>query len=803
MRRLQLATTGAVCCIVLGLIGAHGDAVAQSGQTLTLTPSSATLATGKQHTVTATLANNGDPIPGATIRFAVTGANKASDEATTNSSGQAKFTYTGTEVGNDTIHACRVFEISCSEPTATASASWTEPALSINNTSVNEGATASFIVTLSPASPNTVTVQYATANCGTNQAAAGSDYTSVASTQLTFTPNQTSKTVMVSTLQDTTDEANETFCVILSNASNATISDNSGQATIVDDDAAAVSISDGNAVEGASASFAVSLSAASASTVSVTYSTASGTATSGSDFPGVPATTLTFSPGQTTKQVSVLTLQDVLDEPTETFVVNLSNPTNATIADGQGVGTILDDDGAPTLAINDVSVTEGNAGTTNAVFTVIVEGAHQGVSVGYATANGSGLEPGDYTSTGGTLTIPGGAGSGTIGVPVVGDTTVEPNEHFAVNLSSPNGAEIVDGNGVGTILNDDAPTTMPPPAQTSPPPPPQAPGPPPVEIGDPARDPLPDDLPERTAAVSVNLNGDGAVTSSSPTQSLAADVARIRCVAPRFACQSRVEPGTRLLLTARPDPGFAFRGWTGACSGQGVRCTLSAGSDRSVTANFAPQAGTATVAMSVRPARVAIFWVRSVGTGRLVLRGLVGRDARVRIDLRRPGGGPLLSRMLTLRGGFFQARLNLRPGTLRRSARLFPGGFVVSLRGRAGPARVPLQVQTFSLASPPEGVVRSSFVTPSQTGQRTLRLPAGAREAFAHFRFHTQPRANLPLSVWWFRPDGSLLGSVQKSNRPEVFSFVRTNGTLTTGAWVAELRAGNRIVQRLSVRIGV
>ena len=54
----------------------------------------------------------------------------------------------------------------------------------------------------------------------------------------------------------------------------------------------------------------------------------------------------------------------MLDEANETFFVNLAGPTNATIADGQGLGTITDDDPLPTLAINDVTVTEGNAGTS-------------------------------------------------------------------------------------------------------------------------------------------------------------------------------------------------------------------------------------------------------------------------------------------------------------------------------------------------------------------------------------------------------------------------------------------------------
>src|SRR5207253_1004654 len=89
----------------------------------------------------------------------------------------------------------------------------------------------------------------------------------------------------------------------------------------------------------------------------------------GSDF--VPTSgTLTFLPGETSKPITVQVKGDLLSEDTESFTVNLSNPTNDFVVVGQGTGTIVDDDPLPTLAAGDVQVTEGNSGTTNAVFTV-------------------------------------------------------------------------------------------------------------------------------------------------------------------------------------------------------------------------------------------------------------------------------------------------------------------------------------------------------------------------------------------------------------------------------------------------
>ena len=99
---------------------------------------------------------------------------------------------------------------------------------------------------------------------------------------------------------------------------------------------------------------------------------------------------LTFTPGQTTKTVTVLVNGDTLDELDETYFVDLSNASNANIGDSHGVGTIIDDDAQPTLSINNVTVTEGDTGMVNANFTVSLSSASgQTVSVGYSTADGT------------------------------------------------------------------------------------------------------------------------------------------------------------------------------------------------------------------------------------------------------------------------------------------------------------------------------------------------------------------------------------------------------------------------------
>ena len=149
------------------------------------------------------------------------------------------------------------------------------------------------------------------------------------------------------------------------------------------------------------------------------------------------------------------------------FYVNLSAPTNATIARGQSVGTILNDD--VTIQIGDVTVTEGNSGSKTVTFPVTLSAATiYPVTVRYTTANGTATAGSDYAATSGTLTFSPGQKSQTIAVPVYGDMVSEPDETFYVNLSAPTNAVIGVGQGRCTILNDDGVPTVVTPASATP-----------------------------------------------------------------------------------------------------------------------------------------------------------------------------------------------------------------------------------------------------------------------------------------------------------------------------------------------
>ena len=221
-----------------------------------------------------------------------------------------------------------------------------------------------------------------------------------------------------------------------------------------------VALSEGNAGT-TNITFTVTRSGGSAGAVSATWTLANGT-TDDADFTTTPQTgTVSFADGQTTATVTISVAGDGLVEGNETFFVNLTAPTGgATISDAQGLGTVTNDDSPPvgTLSINDVSIVEGNVGTTNIVFTVTrASGSFGAVSATWTVATGT-TNAADFAGAlTGTVSFADGETSATITVNVAGDTVFEANETFTVNLSAPTGGvTITDASGAGTITNDDA-----------------------------------------------------------------------------------------------------------------------------------------------------------------------------------------------------------------------------------------------------------------------------------------------------------------------------------------------------------
>ena len=219
-----------------------------------------------------------------------------------------------------------------------------------------------------------------------------------------------------------------------------------------------ISVRDAVVVEGNSgttqATFVVALSAASSQSVSFSFATSNGTATAGSDYVATSGAS-SFAPGEVEKPVVVLINGDTVDELQETLFLDISNVQNATVSSNRGTGFINDDDG-PTISINDVTVTEGNSGTKAATFTLSLSGSSvETIAIRATTAPGTATAASDYNSIDSVVIFQPGTVTRTVDVGIIGDTNLESNETFSVNLSDPFGTSIADGTGVGTILDDD------------------------------------------------------------------------------------------------------------------------------------------------------------------------------------------------------------------------------------------------------------------------------------------------------------------------------------------------------------
>ncbi len=301
-------------------------------------------------------------------------------------------------------------------------------------------------VDLSAASGQNVTVDYAVTGTATGS---GTDYT-LANGTLTINAGSTSGTITIASIvDDSLDEANETVIVTLSSPSNATLgSDDAHTYTINDNDNAPVvdfnQTSSSQAESSSSKALTVDLSAASSNNVTVDYAV-TGTATgSGTDY-NLANGTLTISAGATSGTITIGSIvDDSLDEPNETVIVTLSNPSNATLgSDKVHTYTITDNDSAPVVDFETTSSSGAESVSTKALTVDLSAASGQNVTVDYAvtgTATGSGT---DYTLANGTLTINAGSTSGTITIAgIVNDGTAEGNETVVLTLSSPSNATV-------------------------------------------------------------------------------------------------------------------------------------------------------------------------------------------------------------------------------------------------------------------------------------------------------------------------------------------------------------------------
>ncbi len=345
--------------------------------------------------------------------------------------------------------------------------------LSIDDVSVDEGAgTATFTITLTGTVQNDFTVAYATSD---NSAIATSDYTPINATSLTFgNSNSNTQSFTVDITENTITEATETYHINLSGLeingqTGISISKAQGVGTITDNDALSLSIAGFSITESEvtqTGNFRVSSSIAAEEDIVFTLSTTHVSTTEGLDYTTQTSQSYTLLAGETSIDLPVSILGDVIAEMEETFtatiVLDNANGQDVSITTASAAGTITDNDTA-TLSIDDVSVDEG-AGT--ATFTITLTGTVQNdFTVDYATLDASAEAGSDYTVIGATTLSFGGGNNNvqSVSVAITENTIAEPTETYFVNLSGltdngQTGISISDGQGEGEITDNDSAT---------------------------------------------------------------------------------------------------------------------------------------------------------------------------------------------------------------------------------------------------------------------------------------------------------------------------------------------------------
>ncbi len=343
------------------------------------------------------------------------------------------------------------------------------PTLSVGSLSITEGTlgiaiTDNVVINLDRKSVEPLTFNYATID-GSALVSDG-DYTTIPSTVGTILPGDTELLIPVEVLGDINFEPDERFALDVTGIIGAFNTIASDSVTIVNDDGF-VSINMNNVVENENAGnirFQISLGARSSDTIYVDYTTVDITAMAGVDYTAV-TNTVTFIPGITNQFVDVPIIDDGIAEPTEEFDLVFSNPVNGVFVGGaisvRVLGRIIDNDGFPNIAINDTMLIEGNAGSSNMVFTVTLSNPTTSiVEVDYSLSPISAISGNDYIPINGSLTFSSNDTVETFSVSILGDINTEDDDTFMVVLSNPVNSTIADAFGIGIILNDDLLPTL-------------------------------------------------------------------------------------------------------------------------------------------------------------------------------------------------------------------------------------------------------------------------------------------------------------------------------------------------------
>ncbi|HTD65021.1 MAG TPA: Ig-like domain-containing protein [Candidatus Limnocylindria bacterium] len=413
--------------------------------------------------LTFTAAANDVDLPGQTLTFMLEGALAGMNIDPV--SGLFTWATTALQTSGNHLVTVRVTDNgspsqSDSETIAIVISEYVPPTISIGDVTVPGGTDglleAVFEVNLSAPSARTVRVDFATADAS---ALAGADYTATNGT-LDFPPGTTNRTVEVTVQGSSTIYTNRAFFVRLSNPTNAVVEDGEGLATIDSDPVPGLYIDDVTVVEGNpgekfNAIFTVTLLGPNTLPVSVNYAAVKDSALTGKDFKAKKGK-LKFAPGVSTQTIIVPITGESLSESNEVFHMELSKPVNAVIVDGQGIGTIIDNDPLPAISVADVATVEANDGVRAVSFLVRLSAkSGQAISVDFSTEDGSAVAGSDYFAVSGPVLFPPGTLLQKVIVGATGNIISESNEIFFVNLSHPVNAVLGDAQAIATIRDND------------------------------------------------------------------------------------------------------------------------------------------------------------------------------------------------------------------------------------------------------------------------------------------------------------------------------------------------------------
>lgn len=341
----------------------------------------------------------------------------------------------------------------------------TMPSITVSNQTYNENAgTINLQVGLNTASGKTISTDYSLSD---NTATQPNDYSATSYTgSINFAPGELNKTISFNIVDDNIYEpgTDEYFTILLNNLINTTVGNTNARISITDNDSSpTISIADASKTEGENIIFQANLSHTADVAITFNYQIVLSNGTGNAkqqdfiNYATFSSGTITIPAGQSNFNFpAFVTKDDNANEQAEVFTVNFTSANNATLGNTSATGTILDNEGNPTLSIADASAIEG--GTLS--FTISVSPIKSSdIIFDYRTSNGTATSPVDFNGAGWTsITLPANQSSMTLSINTVQDTDEEGTETFMVEIgNSPVGVDLAatPETATGTIIDDD------------------------------------------------------------------------------------------------------------------------------------------------------------------------------------------------------------------------------------------------------------------------------------------------------------------------------------------------------------